>query len=49
MLLLPTLDWAAEVAKRYVASVCDELVFSSLSPESSLYPLVKTKIHVLML
>ena len=33
----------------YVASICDELVFSSLSPESSLYPLVNSKTHVLML
>ena len=33
----------------YVASICDELVFSSLSPESSLYPLAHTKRHVLML
>ena len=34
---------------KYVASICDELVFSSLSPESSLYPLVHSKTHVLML
>ena len=33
----------------YVASISDELVFSSLSPESSLYPLVNFKTHVLML
>ena len=33
----------------YVASISDELVFSSLSPESSLYPLVRFKTHVLML
>ena len=33
----------------YVASICNELVFSSLSTESSLYPLVNSKKHVLML
>ena len=33
----------------YIASISDELVFSSLTPESSLYPLYKTKkeTHVL--
>ncbi len=33
----------------YVASICDELIFSSLSPESSLYPLAHFKTHVLIL
>ena len=32
----------------YVASICDELVFTSLTQESSLYPLVRFKTHVLM-
>lgn len=27
----------------YIASICDKLVFSSLSPESSLYPLFENK------
>ena len=33
----------------YVASICNELVFSSLSPLSSLYPLAHFKTHVLIL
>lgn len=33
----------------YVASISDELVFSSLTPESSLYPLAHSKTYVLML
>ena len=26
----------------YIASICDELVFSSVTPDSSLYPLTLT-------
>lgn len=33
----------------YVASISDELVFSSLTPESSLYTLAHSKTNVLML
>ena len=33
----------------YVASICDELVFSSLTQESSLYPLARTEKLVLIL
>lgn len=33
----------------YVASISDELVFSSLTPESSLYPLTRCKTEILKL
>lgn len=38
-----------QLRNEYVAAICDELVFSSLSPASSLYPLAHSKIHVLIL
>lgn len=33
----------------YIASISDELVFSSLTPESSLYPIVISKLNKLVL
>ena len=44
-----TSRYLCQQRNEYVASICDELVFSSLSPESSLYPLAHFKTHVLML
>ncbi|MBD5339296.1 MAG: hypothetical protein HDR98_09310 [Bacteroides sp.] len=33
----------------YIASISDELVFSSLTPESSLYPIAISKLNKLVL
>lgn len=33
----------------YIASISDELVFSSLTPQSSLYPLSQTSKHIIIL
>ena len=44
-----TSRYLCQQRNEYVVSICDELVFSSLTPESSLYPLAQTKRHVFML